>query len=64
MTRGLRFLLGLPPGTSWPAQRHHLLGYAIAMLLVFGLAFELPLLVLMLNSPACSPTSGSPSGAG
>ena len=41
------------------------LGYAMAMLLIFGLAFELPLVMVMLNMPpACSRTPGSGSGAG
>ena len=50
MSRGLRYLLGLAPGhvLVLPAVSTYL-GYFTAMLLGFGLAFELPLLLLMLN---------------
>ncbi len=50
MSRGLRYLLGLAPGhvLVLPSVSTYL-GYFTAMLLGFGLAFELPLLLLMLN---------------
>jgi sec-independent protein translocase protein TatC len=51
MSRGLRYLLGLAPGhvLVLPSVSTYL-GYFTAMLLGFGLAFELPLLLLMLNA--------------
>jgi sec-independent protein translocase protein TatC len=50
MTKGLRFLLGLlPPNTINLITVNSYLGYAIAMLLIFGLAFELPLVMVLLN---------------
>ncbi|MGO9501408.1 MAG: twin-arginine translocase subunit TatC [Streptosporangiaceae bacterium] len=50
MTKGLRFLLYLVPHGVFPLITiDAYLGYAIAMLLVFGLAFELPLVVILLN---------------
>jgi sec-independent protein translocase protein TatC len=50
MSRGLAYLLHLTPGgvINLPPVSTYL-GYFIAMLLGFGLAFELPLLLLMLN---------------
>jgi sec-independent protein translocase protein TatC len=50
MSRGLAYLLHLTPGSviNLPPVSTYL-GYFIAMLLGFGLAFELPLLLLMLN---------------
>ncbi len=50
MSRGLRYLLGLAPGhvLVLPSVSTYL-SYFIYMLLGFGLAFELPLLLLMLN---------------
>ncbi|HTT51186.1 MAG TPA: twin-arginine translocase subunit TatC [Streptosporangiaceae bacterium] len=50
MSRGLRYLLGLAPVhvLVLPSVSTYL-GYFTAMLLGFGLAFELPLLLLMLN---------------
>ena len=51
MTRGLHFLLGLVPERR--RADHHAsdtyLSYAMAMLLIFGLAFELPLVLIMLQ---------------
>ncbi len=50
MGRGLRFLLGLTPnGILNLPNISTYLGYAMAMLLVFGLAFELPLALVLLN---------------
>ena len=50
MTRGLEFLLGLVPGNVTPLITiTTYLSYAMAMLLIFGLAFELPLVLVMLN---------------
>ncbi len=50
MSRGLRFLLGLTPGGVKPLITiDTYFGYAIAMLLIFGLAFELPLIIVVLN---------------
>jgi sec-independent protein translocase protein TatC len=50
MTRGLRFLLGLVPHGVVPIITiDTYLSYATAMLLIFGLAFELPLVVVLLN---------------
>jgi sec-independent protein translocase protein TatC len=50
MTRGLRFLLGLVPHGVIPLITiSTYLSYATAMLLIFGLAFELPLVVVLLN---------------
>jgi sec-independent protein translocase protein TatC len=50
MSRGLRYLLGLAPGhvLVLPSVSTYL-GYFTYMLIGFGLAFELPLLLLMLN---------------
>lgn len=50
MSRGLKYLLGLAPGhvLVLPSVSTYL-SYFVAMLLGFGLAFELPLLLLMLN---------------
>ncbi len=50
MSRGLAYLLHLTPSgvLNLPPVSTYL-GYFIAMLLGFGLAFELPLLLLMLN---------------
>ncbi|HEV2373791.1 MAG TPA: twin-arginine translocase subunit TatC [Streptosporangiaceae bacterium] len=50
MSRGLRFLLGLTPADVRPLITiDTYFGYATAMLLIFGLAFELPLVLVMLN---------------
>lgn len=50
MSRGLHFLLGLTPGGVRPfITIDTYLGYAMAMLLIFGLAFELPLMLVILN---------------
>ncbi len=50
MTRGLRFMLGLVPHGVVPLITiSTYLSYATAMLLIFGLAFELPLVVILLN---------------
>jgi sec-independent protein translocase protein TatC len=50
MSRGLRYLLGLTPGnvTNLPTVSTYL-GYVEAMVLGFGLAFELPLALVILN---------------
>jgi sec-independent protein translocase protein TatC len=50
MTNGLRFLLHLVPGGAVALITvDTYLGYAMAMLLIFGLAFELPLILVILN---------------
>jgi sec-independent protein translocase protein TatC len=50
MTKGLRFLLALIPGGVAPIITiNTYLGYAIAMLTIFGIAFELPLAFVLLN---------------
>jgi sec-independent protein translocase protein TatC len=50
MTKGLHFLLGLVPAhTTALITINTYLGYAGAMLLIFGLAFELPLIFVLLN---------------
>jgi sec-independent protein translocase protein TatC len=50
MSRGLRFLLGLtPPDVRALITIDTYFGYAMAMLLIFGLAFELPLVLVILN---------------
>lgn len=50
MTRGLQFLLGLVPSNVDPIITiTTYLSYALAMLLIFGLAFELPLVLILLN---------------
>jgi sec-independent protein translocase protein TatC len=50
MTRGLHFLLKLlPPGVTPLITIDTYLGYATAMLTIFGIAFELPLAFAMLN---------------
>ncbi|MEP7026285.1 MAG: twin-arginine translocase subunit TatC [Actinomycetota bacterium] len=50
MTRGLHFLLSLVPSNVQPIITiSTYLSYAMAMLLIFGLAFELPLMLIMLN---------------
>jgi sec-independent protein translocase protein TatC len=50
MSRGLRYLLGLTPNgvLNLPTVPTYL-GYFMAMLLGFGLAFELPLALILLN---------------
>jgi sec-independent protein translocase protein TatC len=51
MTRGLHFLLALVPQNAVALITvDTYLGYAMAMLLIFGLAFEVPLLIVMLNA--------------
>ena len=50
MTKGLRFLLDMLPPTVIPfISVTSYIGYAMAMLLIFGLAFELPLVMVLLN---------------
>jgi sec-independent protein translocase protein TatC len=50
MDRGLHFLLGLTPhGVTVLPEISTYLGYFLAMMLGFGLTFELPLAVVMLN---------------
>ena len=50
MTKGLHFLLLLVPHNVEPIITiNTYLGYAMAMLLIFGIAFELPLLFVLLN---------------
>jgi sec-independent protein translocase protein TatC len=50
MSRGLRFLLGLTPEGVRPLITiDTYFGYAMAMLFIFGLAFELPLVLVILN---------------
>jgi sec-independent protein translocase protein TatC len=50
MTKGLRFLLDTLPPTVIPfISVTSYIGYAIAMLMIFGLAFELPLVMVLLN---------------
>lgn len=50
MSRGLRFLLGLtPPDVRALITIDTYFGYAMAMLFIFGLAFELPLVLVVLN---------------
>ncbi len=50
MSKGLRFLLSLiPAGASTFITIDSYLGYATAMLLIFGLSFELPLVFVLLN---------------
>lgn len=50
ISNGLKFLLSMVPhGATALITVDTYLGYVMAMLLVFGLAFEMPLLVVMLN---------------
>jgi sec-independent protein translocase protein TatC len=50
MTKGLHFLILMVPKNVIPIITiNTYLGYALAMLLIFGLAFELPLVVVLLN---------------
>jgi sec-independent protein translocase protein TatC len=50
MTKGLHFLLDLvPPGVTPIITINTYLSYAGAMLLIFGIAFELPLMFVLLN---------------
>lgn len=50
MSRGLRFLLGLTPPDVRPLITiDTYFGYVMAMLLIFGIAFELPLVIVVLN---------------
>ncbi len=50
MTHGLQFLLGLVPNGALPIITiNTYLGYAMAMLLIFGVAFEVPLTLVILN---------------
>jgi sec-independent protein translocase protein TatC len=50
MTKGLRFLLDMLPHSVIPfISVNSYIGYAIAMLLIFGLAFELPMVMVLLN---------------
>lgn len=47
--KGLEFLLSIAPGTITALQVTKYLSYVTAMLLVFGVSFEFPLIVVMLN---------------
>ncbi len=50
MSKGLRFLLALVPANTFPLITvTTYLNYGLAMLLIFGLAFELPLVMVLLN---------------
>lgn len=50
MSKGLRFLLGLVPAHTLPLiSINAYLNYGLAMLLIFGLAFELPLVMALFN---------------
>lgn len=50
MDTGLSILLGFaPPGTLTGITIDEYLGYALIMLIVFGISFELPLLMVFLN---------------
>ena len=50
MSRGLRFLLSLTPHGVRPLITiDTYFGYVMAMLLIFGIAFELPLIIVILN---------------
>ncbi|MBO2449834.1 twin-arginine translocase subunit TatC [Actinomadura barringtoniae] len=50
MDKGLKIFIGLAPGdTTVLVGIQEYLGYAQAMLLIFGLTFELPLFVVVLN---------------
>lgn len=50
MSRGLHFLIGLVPSNTAPLfTADTYIGYFMAMILGFGLCFELPLLLVMLN---------------
>jgi sec-independent protein translocase protein TatC len=50
MTKGLHFLLGLlPPGSIALITITTYLSYAGAMLMIFGIAFEMPLVFVLLN---------------
>jgi sec-independent protein translocase protein TatC len=50
MTKGLHFLLGLVPPQAIPLiSVTAYLNYGVALLLIFGLAFELPLVMALLN---------------
>ena len=63
--RSLRYLLGLTPGNVQNLiQVDQYLSFVMAMIVGFGIVFELPLVIVMLNLAASSPTSGSASGAG
>ena len=50
MTKGLHFLLGMLPSTVIPfISVTSYISYALAMLLIFGLTFEVPLVMVLLN---------------
>jgi sec-independent protein translocase protein TatC len=50
MSRGLRFLLGLAPsGVTVLPNISTYLSYVVAMVLGFGLTFEMPLVLVLLN---------------
>ncbi len=50
MTKGLHFLLGqLPQDVAPFISVTSYIGYALAMLLIFGLTFEIPLVMVLLN---------------
>jgi sec-independent protein translocase protein TatC len=50
MTKGLRFLLDLlPSGSAALISIDSYVGYAMAMLLIFGLSFEIPLVMVLFN---------------
>jgi sec-independent protein translocase protein TatC len=59
MGRGLHFLIAMVPGNSGIAlfTADTYIGYFIAMILGFGLCFELPLLLVMLNLVGVLPHS-------
>lgn len=50
MSKGIHFLLDLvPPGATAIITIDTYIGYALAMLAIFGIAFELPLVFILLN---------------
>lgn len=50
MDKGLALLLGFAPGNVVPAiSMEQYVGFMLAMLIIFGLSFELPLLMVFLN---------------
>jgi sec-independent protein translocase protein TatC len=61
MSKGLQVLLNFAPaGTTSLISIDHYLGYAMAMLLVFGGCFVIPLLIVMLNRIGVATPSGDP----
>lgn len=58
MTKGLHFLLALVPANVTPIITiNTYLNYALAMLAIFGIAFELPLVFVLLNLAGLLPHS-------